>query len=376
MKIAILSNTLDSFQKPMAAGLKRMFDGIGVEAQILDDGLDALSTCASVGKNGSVRCLEMRSKIWAKRVLRELSYRRLVKRLRRFDVAIVIGHLPVAYYNSFMDDQRLRRDLPTLPIVLYDLIYLGTNDWWTLRLADRRSDLGVPEGDHMGLNRYDYHLCVNEVNGRPLVRGGVKFSRIGLNIDAPGLQIEEPKDFVALIDFERPDQMVERAGQILGCIESGTPFKVLHGRYRMEEICAIYRSCSVYFVAHDESFGLPIAEVQACGARVLTPHAEWCKAHHISTDGRSLGVLPENIVSYDNNKERLVGILREMRASHDAKQNRLRFLRDHSNFFAGNLDELRRFVDRVNSGQINAKSHLDYPDLLEMARRFQNRDWE
>jgi hypothetical protein len=74
-----------------------------------------------------------------------------------------------------------------------------------------------------------------------------------------------PGEICTLIDFERPQHLPERAIQIQACLDAGIPFKVLHGSQSIQEIRTISGSCSLYLVAHCESFGLPICALQACG---------------------------------------------------------------------------------------------------------------
>ena len=134
-------------------------------------------------------------------------------------------------------------------------------------------------------------------------------SVIGLDLDDGSLRPTPKDDFLALIDFERPSEMKERATQIAALEETKTPYVVLNGRYSISEIRKIYRQCSLYFVAFRESFGLPICELQACGAYVFTPYADWCPSHWIKPDlsAPGPGLLSPNFVVYDGDKDRLVG---------------------------------------------------------------------
>jgi hypothetical protein len=194
---------------------------------------------------------------------------------------------------------------------------------------------------------------------------------LGLGIPAglidPSLAIE-PREICALIDFERPNHLPERAVQIQACIDAGIPFKVLHGSYSMAEIRKIYRSCSLYFIAHCESFGLPICEVQACGGVVLTPYANWCHAHYFETPepGRS-GRLPENFIVYNNDKRRLVSELERLKRNYDAEAALSNFRREQSHFHRGNARELARVVGMIEDGTINSASHRRHPTLRQLA---------
>ena len=154
--------------------------------------------------------------------------------------------------------------------------------------------------------------------------------------------------------------------QVTACLEAGIPFRVLHGRYRMEDIRAEYRACGVYFLAHQESFGLPILEAQACGARVLTPTAEWCRSHHLTSGLRTRERLPDNILAYGRDKDQLVRLLRDLRASHDPARNRQRFIDQQPAFFQGDVPCLRQVLEEVAAGTLHSRSHLAYPNLDQM----------
>jgi hypothetical protein len=365
LKVAILSDSGDSFPKPMGRGLQRMVAAAGAEGLLLEQGLDGLPRKLNLlgrGLAGQVRLrgiLQAWSRRWASQ--------RLLRQLRPADLVVVVGHLPAAYYGHWFCDRTLRKHLGHRPLCLYDLIYLGTDPYWTQRLAHRIPEPSIRAGLHWGLNRFDHHLCVTEVGGEEIIPGGERFSRIGINLDEPDLHPQSNPTFTALIDFERPDQLEERAFQVTACLEAGIPFRVLHGRYRMEDIRAEYRACGVYFLAHQESFGLPILEAQACGARVLTPTGEWCRAHHLTTGIRTRERLPDNIIAYDRQKDHLVRVLRELRASHDPALNRRRFIEQQPAFFRGDSSCLRKFFEQVRAGTISAASHRTYPALDKMA---------
>lgn len=368
LKVAILANDADSFPKPMAEGLQRMFQTIGVTSEVFYDGLDSLPPAKNQIHAKHPKSWQAKTISYGRVVLRELAFRRLVRKLKGFQVAIITGHLPVAYYESFFNDRRLRQALPHLPIVLYDLIYLGTNRWWVDRLAACDATSRVPPGQHYGLNRYDHYLCVNETNGNPLIPGCSSYHRIGLDLQDPALRIQEPKEFTALIDFERPLHLKERADQISACVEADVPFQVLHGSYAMNDIRAIYRNTSAYFLAHDESFGLPICEVQACGGVVLTPHEGWCKAHHLIEDNQTPFRLPDNIVCYNNDKTELIRILKRLKTEFNPQKNLQRFRTSHPHFYTGDTRALTSFIDKVKCKKISPKSHLTHPNLSVMAQ--------
>jgi hypothetical protein len=64
--------------------------------------------------------------------------------------------------------------------------------------------------------------------------------------------------------------MLERAKQITVLKKSQTLYTVLHGMFLIAEIRKKCRQSSIYFLAHLNVFGLPIAEVQAYEGLILT----------------------------------------------------------------------------------------------------------
>lgn len=365
-RVAILANRANSFYRPLAEGLERMFKEIGVEAILLYDGLESLPRKQL---RGSGKGANWKGKVFqlAEGCAAWLNYQRLLRCLRTVDVAVIVGHMPRAYYDLLFDDDRLRRDVPRLPILLYALVYLGSRADWVKWIHAGLASKTVPPGNHWGLNRYDHHLCITEVSEHRVLPGAERFSRIGINLIDASLAIE-PREICALIDFERPNHLPERAIQIQACLEAGIPFKVLHGSYSMAEIRKIYRSCSLYFIAHTESFGLPICEVQVCGGVILTPYANWCHAHYLETPKRGCsGRLPENFIVYNNDKQQLVRELERLKRDYNAETALANFKRDQPHFYLGNPTKLARVVAMIGDGTIHSASHRHHPTLQQLS---------
>jgi len=367
MKAAILTNRADSFNKPMAEGLSRMLTKVGVESTVLYDGLAALprkqvTGCVSLADwKGKMRNVVKQAEAWS-------SYRRLLHDLRNVDFAVIVETLPGAFRESFFDDDRLRQDVPHLPIILYDVIYLATRPYWAKWLLENNAAKVGAKGRHWGLDRYDYLLCATEISEDPVPTGADKFSAIGINFEDPSLFVESNKPFMALIDFEQAEQLPERAIQVLACIEADVPFKVLHGRYSIADIRAIYRRASVYFLASRESFGLPVCEVQACGALVLTPYPDWCPSHYLERPSDGIGRLPKNFIVYNNDLRWLIHELKRLKKDHDPQKTFANFMSEQPHFYSGNIAELGRFVDLVKNGEVTSQSHKLYPNLGQLVR--------
>jgi hypothetical protein len=366
VKIAILANDVAGHVRPMAEGLRRMLSRISVDSTVFYDGLAELGRLPArftqyVRQNGtSPRNLARRA---AKYLIRDApASRRFYRRLREYDAVVVVDTVPKAFLTSFFCDETLRSLLPQTPIVLYDVFYLPTRGPWARWLKDGRPDSGIPAGGNWGLERYDWYLCASVVSETPLPPGPHPYSLIGLDLDDGTLSAGEQSDFIALLDFEHPPDMRERAIQIQALEETGTKYFVLNGQYSIEKIRAIYRRASVFFLSMRESFGLPICELQACGSYIFTPYSNWCPSHWLKPDlsREGPGILPPNFVVYDNDVDRLVAELRRIRSSYDPNTVVANFHRYHPDFFRGNETELSRFIEMLRDGTVNSLSHRNY----------------
>lgn len=345
-----------------------MLGQIGVDSLVLYDGL------ASLPRRDSCRRTQAESwrtklRQFANKILTALAYRKFIYVLKAFDIVVIVNHVPSAYFEAFFDDNRLIGDLPNVPLILYDLVYLPTRGYWPKYIYEGQVSMVIPAGQHKGLDRYDYHLCVTEVSEYPVPCGAEWYSPIGVNLDDPGLRVNPEKPLTALIDFERPEYLFERAIQVQACIDAGIPYKVLHGHYSIEDIRKIYRECSIYFFAHRESFGLPICEVQACGGLIFTPYAHRCPSHYIERPRSGIpGQLPRNFVVCDNDKVKLKNELARLSQDFDADHNYINFKCEQGYFLNGNTNELQRFIKLVKDGSINPGSHKRYPSLESLVQ--------
>lgn len=345
-----------------------MFTKIGVESVILYDGLASLpqkqaaDNVSTPSWKGRLRQMVKEGDTW-------LSYRRLLRDLRSVNFVVIVATLPGTFLETFFDDERLRRDVPHLPIISYGNLYLGTRPYWAKWLLENNTAKVGVKGRHWGLDRYDYYLCTTEMSEDPVPPGAEAFSAIGINFEDPTLFVEQGKPFEALIDFEQAGQLPERAVQVLACVEADIPFKVLHGRYTISDIRKIYCRSSVYFVAFRESFGMPICELQACGALVLTPYVDWCPSHYLEKPGSGAGQLPENFIVYNNDKRQLVNELKRLKRTHDPTRTLEKFKSEQPHFYYGNIEELARFVELVRNGEITSKSHKLNLNLKQLVQK-------
>jgi len=267
----------------------------------------------------------------------------------------------------------LRQLIPVDPIIYYANYQLPTRGPWAEWLKDGNPEKGVRSNNNWGLERYDWYLSSSIVSEFPLPQYDWPFSVIGVNLD-DGTLYPEQKEFIALVDFERTGFEAEREVQIRALQATNTKFIELKGQYSVAAIRKIYRQCSIYFIAFRESFGLPICELQACGSYIFTPYAHWVPSHWIKPDLSvpGPGEISPNFIVYHNDLETLKNKIIQIKKSFDAKQVRQRFLKYHPQLFYGDLKELQRFVNLLQTKQITSQSHLKYPNISEVVRLIGN----
>jgi len=367
MKIAIMANQADSFVKPLANGLGAMLQKLGVEYKIFYDGLFFLDHNPKPKKIrfGGIKELVM-SMYQTLFPPYKKQMDQIWKELESYDCMVVIEHMPIGYLKDKLTKiEEFRLRFPSKTVVLYDLVYLSTLGEWISFLKNGNDYHGFIQGkNHFGLERYDWYLVASASTDFPLPDGFQPVSIVGCHLD-DGSLFPEQKEFRALIDFERPNHMKERALQILALEETNTPYTVLHGRYPQAEIRKIYRSSSIYFLAHLEAFGLPICEIEACGGMVFTPYQKWAWAHYRKDDLRQKGEAPlaSNFKVYNNDLQMLKEQILEEKQKFNAKKNLESFQNEDLRFFHGDLKRLKEFIDKLNSGEINSKSHLQFEKL-------------
>ncbi len=264
--------------------------------------------------------------------------------------------------DVFFNDEMVRALLPHTPIVLYDLYYLPTRGPWAGWLKQGNAEHGIAGAQKWGLDRYDWYLSASVVSESPMPAGSQPYSLVGLDLNDGTLAPGDKPEFVALLDFEHPDFMRERAVQIQACEESGTKYAVLHGRYSIEAIRRIHGTSSIFFLAMRESFGLPICEAQASGSYVFTPYSHWCPSHWIKPDlcKEGPGELSPNFIVYNNDKDRLVQEIARIKSIYDPAVVVETFHRYHRQLYFGDDTELSLFVNKVRNGVITSRSHRSF----------------
>jgi hypothetical protein len=342
MKVAILGDYAPGYICPMMRGLDRMLKELKCETVLLSNGIRMLS--ASPGIKG---------------VIKSCLLRPYLSLLSQCDAIVVVQHLRDAFRTSLKIDT-LRLVFPAKPIILYDLVYLPTVGLWGPWLEPSKKYIwGKGESAVYGLDRYDWYLSVSVQNRLPMPEGKQPCSEIGIDLDDGTLYPAQNQSFMALVDFEREDFPEERNIQLEALKETGTEYIVLSGSYSIADIRAIYRTCSIYFPAHMESFGLPICELQACGSRILTPYGDWCDAHRLPESDQ----LPPNFIIYSNNKAKLVQTIKDLKKEANPREAAEQFRKYHRHFMTGNLNALQDSLDQIGRNEISSQSHFNYTEM-------------
>ena len=366
-----MADNADNFVKPRAEGLVRMFSRLGVTSKVFYDGLRFLDL-----KEKKPKITFTGPKQFARSLLNSINppddafLNRVWKELESFDLMVVVETVPTAFLNYQLNRvEEVRNRFPEMPIVLYSSIYLSTLGEWIRFLKQGNDYHGFIQGSgHYGLERYDWYLIGSATTDFPMPKGFQPLTVIGCDLNDGSLYPEQNQDFIALMDFERPNHMAERAIQILALEKTNTKYKVLNGRYPMAEIRRIYRQSSIYFLAHLEAFGLPIVEVQACGGKVFTPYARWAWAHYDKPDLciPGSGPLSDNFIVYNNDLDLLCQKIEEEKKSFDPQKNLDLFKEKDGRFFEGDLEKLKQFVLEVQSGKIHSRLHSSHESLNKL----------
>ncbi|HLE56725.1 MAG TPA: hypothetical protein VJB15_06560 [Rhodothermia bacterium] len=370
MHLAILANELHSFNRTIAAGLARMALACGVTADVYPEGLRVLD--GPVSLDFATARSAVGSGIHLMRNRRMLD--RLVDQVAGSSVIVVVAHVPISFARGALRNiELLRERLPEIPIVNYAHYYLPTMDKWGAAVL-RGVNNGLTEEDLHNLrrgsfhmSRYDWYLVASVTSEIPLPPGPQPYSIVGVDIDDGSLFPEQNGELRGLIDFaqNRMNYPSFRKTQIAALERAGIPYRILKGQFSRSEIREIYRHTGAFFLAHRESFGLPICELQACGSRIFTPRPEWAGAHWIKEDLTvpGPGYLSPNFCVYDDDLGKLTEQLAELKSSFDPARNVRVFEEFHPRFLRGDPEALAGFLNRVEDGTINSRSHLEYENV-------------
>jgi hypothetical protein len=362
-----MANEKDSFVRPLAEGLARLVARCGGTPEVYYDGLEILDLPTRL-RSYSPRAV-------AGFLLKSRGHQRrfddLVEKVSDADAVVVVAHVPASLSRRALQNvEELRKRLPEMPVVNYDLIYLPTVEKWSdAMLRDDLSDISPAERELIepkpfGLERFDWYLVGSPASELPMPPGPQPFSHVGVNIDDGSLFPDQGAEFRVLLDFEqtRKDYPSFREVQVEALEGSGVPYEILEGRFTRSEIRAKYREAGALMLAHRESFGLPICEVQACGGQIFTPRAEWAGAHWMKEAATEPGPgeHSSNFVIYDNDVDTLVEQLQLARDTFDPELRLATFRDEQPHLLYGDSDEVSDFLEKVDSGYIHSRLHAEH----------------
>jgi len=365
--LSILANGGHSFNRTIAEGLARMALACGATAEIHLDGLDALAASVSINFETPGSAVGSTLRL----VKHRRMFERLVHRVADSTVIVVVAPVPTSFARGTLTNiERLRERLPEIPIVNYAHYYLPTVDKWGPAML-RGVKTGLTEDDlrnfrrgSFRMDRYDWYLVASVESEIPLPPGPQPYSRVGVHIDDGTLFPGQNGELRGLIDFAqtRINYPSSRKTQIDALERARIPYRILEGRFTRSEIREIYRHTGVFFLAHRESFGLSICEVQACGSYIVTPKAEWAGAHWIKQDLTvpGPGILSPNFLVYDDDPVKLTEQLEMVRSSFDPERNLRTFREFHPHLYRGDTEAMGDFLGKVEDGTINSRSHAQH----------------
>lgn len=369
MKVVIFADKSYNYIRPIADGLHQAFLELGCQSVIWYDGIYWLNKLklrkvfvADIWR--TFQNLKYGSKKYINRFWSLLTFYNLKRRkeLNECDVIVVVQNCPGTFDANNLKRLDFLRNTYHKPIINYDFHYLPNQAWW-----GRIKQLARPRG----LEQFDWYLPVGLVTEFAIPREIPKiYNCIGMDITKStvggGKLMPEQKEFRVLLDFPRPGHEETRKREKQWLDDINVKYVELNGRYTTAEIRKIYRSISVYIVSSRESFGLPIVELQLCGAKILTPHKEWVPAHYLNKSPfeNGTGNLGSNFVVYQDEtdfKEKLLKLKDEI----DYSTNVETFQREYPLYFHIDKTELSQFISKIESGEIHADSHLDYKKYNE-----------
>lgn len=358
MKFVIFSDKSYNYKRPISDGLKNVLCKMGHEVEIYYDGLYWLEdlNLFKVLIEDIYRFfnnLKYKNRhIFQYRFWNLLTFynKKRQEELKKCDCIIIVSNCPsIFHYNERIN---YIREKYKKPIVNYDFHFLPNQGWWKYLLKDNT---------HVGLEKFDWYLPIGLITEFPIPNGFPQiYNCIGMDVTHEDL-FPQQKDFVVLLDFPREGHEQTRQKEKAALDEIGVKYIELNGRYTTKEIREIYRKCSAYVISFRESFGLPIVELQLCGAYVLTPHKEWVPAHYRNKSPyeRGAGELGSNFFEYktiDDFKNCVLKLKNEI----NPNENISKFRNEYPNYYNINKKELNTFISKINTKEITYKTHENF----------------
>lgn len=377
MKVVIFADKSYNYVKPISVGLHNTLLNIGVESELWDDGVYWLAKLNLVKVLFAdiyrffLNIKNNNRKLYLYRFWNLITFynKQRRKQLRECDCIIVVLNCPACFYPGSDRLELLRKEY-NKPIINYDFHYLPNQGWWHYISQ-------IP--NHKGLERFDWYLPIGLITEFPIPHDIPRiYNCIGMDITSSEL-FPEQTEFTVLLDFPRKEHTEQRARIKEVLDRMSVKWIELSGRYTTSQIRAIYRKCSLYVVSTRESFGLPIIELQLCGAKILTPYKEWVPAHYLNKSPFVVGSgdLGRNFLVYNNDEGTLCEIINKERDAIDYSQNINNFKKDYPYYNKINRIELKDFLEKISKKEINSSTHekhLIYNKYLSLTDNYRKAD--
>ena len=323
IKVAILTSPSYRSPRVLAEGLQRMLSRLNIESRIFYNGVPVIYMPTN-----------WKSRNFVKNTLKVIKYRVNVFSLTRYDIIVICHTIPAAFKKRFAVEE-LCRLIGSKPVILYEVSYLNNCPNWLEKLGN---------SNDCGIERYNWYLSVSRVTEISL-QPDEPCTVIGLDLDKKEFYPQQKQDFISLIDFERKGYEKYREVQLEVLSELGIKTIILDSEYTFSEMAEIYRKCSIYFLAFYEAFGVPIAELQACGAYIFSPSPAWPMAHRLdaSCPSVSAGKLSENFIIYKS-KADLRNKIMEIRKNYDPYKVYDNFVKNYPHFYKGDTTALEEIL--------------------------------
>lgn len=348
LKIAILSPDINRSPKVLAQSLHFMLNKIGTPSKLFYHDRGILARLLpffnfSNHRNLGFYFLKLKQKL--KYVLDDY---RLINELKKYSAVVLCEYSPNAFWKNHFGIEKFKRRLSDIPIILYEVYYLGNAPSQIKRLADAKD---------FGIERYDWHLAVSEVTE---IHSFPKpsWSAIGIDLTHTELNPYNKDKLIALVDFKRNGYETYHEEQIEVLSDLGIETIVLKGEYTLKEIRQIYNKSSVYFVQSPEAFGLPIAECLLAGVYVYTPDRKWPMAFRLKNNSKAEDYLLPDIFHIYLDKEELQKDLIKLKKIYDPQKDPIRvsqiFRQTYPTFWEGNLEALREVVELIKTQRLHS----------------------
>ncbi|WP_282041204.1 hypothetical protein [Winogradskyella flava] len=342
MRIAIITRPDNKSPKNLAITLAKSLDTNNIQSEIFyDTGFLTRMVALSDNLRWNVKShYRIRQKL--KFYFKDL---KTLRKLKTFQAVIICECIPNAMWRNVYPIESLRSNIK-LPIGLYEVFFLESAPHFIDKLKTEY---------HNFTNPYDFELAISSSSYTKIINKKNQF-KVGFNLMAQGIKPINKDEFIALIDFEWEGEKKYILEQKKVLDELGIKYLELKGNYTIDEIREVYSKCSVFFLQHFESFGLPIAESLSYGAQIFTANSGWPMAFRLNDDIEiyGKGSLADCFTVYKDEADLRKKLLKfKKEYTNETPFNVFNsFIKNYPDFYEGNNKELEKmttFIENFNS---------------------------